>query len=126
MGLPLKLFNIFNTVPLDVKLKLEKTSYIDPDWDRLRSQLEELVRFVRSRIEKAQIGVWNKPSNSREQRATFSVEYERDFLTDSAAYIYLVYGHKLIHIDVSVALLPNDRFTWPLSTLRYARGKRGR
>jgi hypothetical protein len=106
-GHPLKVFN-FNTVPLDVnlKLRLEKALYIDPDWDRLRSQLEQLVRLVRSRIAKVQIGVWYKPSNSRGQRRTFSVEYERDFLSNSAAYICLDYGQKLIHIDVSATLHP--------------------
>jgi hypothetical protein len=112
MGRPLKFLNVFTPVPLDVKLELGKTLLIDPDWDRLRSQLDELVPLIRSRIEKVQIGVvWYKPSNSREQRSTFSVEYECGFLSNSTAYKYLVYEHQLIHIDVSVTLLPNDRFT---------------
>jgi RNA-dependent RNA polymerase len=122
-GRPLRVFNLFNTVPLDVKQTLEKALYIDPEQDRLRAQIEGEARLVRLRIAKVQFGVWYKPSDSHSQRRSFSVEHEREFLTNSAAYISLVYEHKLIHIDVSATLLPSDRFTLPLPTLRSGRGK---
>jgi RNA-dependent RNA polymerase len=102
----LKIFNLFKTVPQDVKQTLEKALYIDPERDRLRSQIEEQARLVRARIAKVQFGVWYRPSDSPSPRRTFSIEHERDFLSNSAAYVYVVYEHKLIHIDVSAILLP--------------------
>jgi RNA-dependent RNA polymerase len=104
-GGPLKVFNLFKTVPPDVKQTLQKALYIDPEQDRLRSHREEQAQLVRSRIAKVQFGVWYMASDSRVQRRTFSVEHERDFLSNSAAYISLVYEHKLIHIDVSATVL---------------------
>jgi RNA-dependent RNA polymerase len=105
-GDPLRIFNLFNTVPLDVKQTLEKALYIDPEKDRLRSQIEEQAQLFRARIAKVQFGVWYRPSDSPSPRRTFSIEHERDFISKSAAYIYVVYEHKLIHIDVSATLLP--------------------
>ena len=104
-GRLLRVFNLFNTVPLDVKQTLEKAFYIDPERDRLRSQIEEQAGLVRLRIAKVQFGVWYRPSDSPSPRRTFSIEHERDFLSNSAAYICVVYDHKLIHIDVSATLL---------------------
>lgn len=103
-GRILRVFNLFNTVPLDVKQTLEKALYIDPEKDRLRSQIEEQARLVRARIAKVQFGVWYRPSDSPSANRTFSIEHERDFLSNSAAYIYVVYEHKMIHIDVSATL----------------------
>jgi RNA-dependent RNA polymerase len=110
-GRRLKAFNLFKTVPLDVRHRLEKALYIDPEQERQRYQIEYQAKLVRPRIAKVQFGVWYKPSNSRGKRRAFSVEYERDFLSNSAAYISLVYEHKLIHIDVCATLLLNYRPT---------------
>jgi RNA-dependent RNA polymerase len=104
-GEPLRIFNLFNTVPKDVKQTLEKALFVDPEKDRLRSQIEEEVQRVRARIAKVQFGVWYRPSDSPSPKRTFSIEHERDFLSNSAAYAYVVYEHKLIHIDVSATLL---------------------
>jgi RNA-dependent RNA polymerase len=110
-GCPLRLFRTDNQVPLDVKQVLEKALYIDPDHDKLRTQIEERARSVRSRIAKVQFGVWYKQSPSDSPGTgsgrSFSVEYERDFLRNSAAYLYVVYEHKLFRIDVSATLRPN-------------------
>lgn len=105
-GSPLRIFNLHNTVPLDVKQTLEKALFIDPERDRQRTQIEEKARLVRLRIAKIQFGVWYRPSDSPGSRRAFSIEHEREFLSKSAAYVYVVYEHKLIHIDVSAALLP--------------------
>jgi RNA-dependent RNA polymerase len=101
----LRVFNLFNTVPLDVKQTLEKGLYVDPEKDRLRSQIEQQAQLVRARIAKVQFGVWYRPSDSPSSRRAFSIEHERDFLSNSAAYVNVVYEHKLIHIDVSATLL---------------------
>jgi RNA-dependent RNA polymerase len=105
-GSPLRIFNLFNTVPFDVKQTLDKALYIDPERDRQRSQIEEQARLVRARIAKVQFGVWYRPSDSPSPRRAFSIEHEREFLSKSAAYIYVVYEHKLIHIDVSATYFP--------------------
>ena len=103
-GRRLKIFKTYNNVPPDVKQTLEKALYIDPEQDKLRSQIEEQSKLVRLRIDRVQFGVWYKPSGPHGQRRSFSVEHEREFLSNSAAYIYIVYEHKLLHIDVSATL----------------------
>ncbi|KAI9452162.1 RdRP-domain-containing protein [Russula earlei] len=98
-GRHLRLFNAHRSVPFPVQQTLEKALYIDPDRDRLRSHMEYQARQVRLRIARLQFGVWYKPSNSPGKGRSFSVEYERDFLRQSSAYISVVYEHKLVHID---------------------------
>jgi hypothetical protein len=91
-----------------VRQVLEKALYIDPDQERFRGQIEESAQRVRPRIAVIQFGVWYKPSDSPGQGRSFSVEYEREFLRNSAAYISVVYEHKIVHIDVStVRPIPN-------------------
>ncbi len=75
-GSPLRIFNLFNTVHLNVKQTLEKALYIDPERDRQRSQIEEQARLVRARIAKLQFGVWYRPSDSPGPRRAFSIEHE--------------------------------------------------
>ena len=104
-GRPLKMFRSYNHVPGDVKQVLEKALYIDPEQDKRRTQIEDRAHSVRLRIAKVQFGVWYKPSNSPGAGRSFSIEYERDFISQSAAYLYVVYEHKLIRIDVCVTLL---------------------
>ncbi|KAI0284855.1 RNA dependent RNA polymerase-domain-containing protein, partial [Russula brevipes] len=92
-GRPLRAFNLYNSVRRDAL-------YIDPDQERFRGQIEESARRVRPRIASIQFGVWYKPSDSPSQGRSFSVEYEREFLRNSAAYISVVYEHKIVHIDI--------------------------
>jgi RNA-dependent RNA polymerase len=103
-GKPLKLFKTDNTVPPDIKQVLEKALYIDPDHDKRRNQVEDRAHQVRLRVAKVQFGVWYKQSDSPGSGRSFSVEYERDFLRHSAAYLYVVYEHKLIRVEVSPVL----------------------
>ena len=105
-GRPLPLIKTNKSVPPHVKQVLEKALYIDPDQERLRIQTEEQARQLRLQIEKVQFGVWYKSSNSPGPGRSFSVEYERDFLRNSAACLNVVYEHKLIRINVNAALLP--------------------
>jgi RNA-dependent RNA polymerase len=104
-GRPLKLFRSDNHVPADVKQVLEKALYIDPEQDKRRTQIEDHAHSVHLRIAKVQFGVWYKPSNSPGAGRSFSIEYEREFISPSVAYLYVVYEHKLIRIDVCVTLL---------------------
>ena len=100
-----KLYRSDNDVPPDVKQVLEKALYIDPEQDKRRTQIEDRAHSVRLRIAKVQFGVWYKPSDSPGAGRSFSIEYEREFISQSAAYLYVVYEHKLIRIDVCVTLL---------------------
>jgi RNA-dependent RNA polymerase len=124
-GRRLKIYNLYKSVPLDVKQTLEKAPYIDPEKDRLRSQIEEQARLVRARIAKVQFGVWYRPSDSPSPRRSFSIEHERDFLSSSAAYIYVVYEHKLIHIDVSATLISHLYIDLSSPRLDRTEGDRG-
>ena len=104
----LRLNRTDNHVPSDVKQVLEKALYVDPDKDKLRTQTEDRAHEVRLRIAIVQFGVWYKASNSPGTGRSFSIEYERNFLDQSAAYLFMVYEHKLIRIDVSATLLVWD------------------
>jgi RNA-dependent RNA polymerase len=104
-GRPLRLFRTDNHVPSDVKQVLEKALYVDPDKDKLCMQTEDCARAVHLRIAIIQFGTWYKASNTPGTTRSFSVEYERNFLNHSAAYLFMEYEHKLIRIDVRVTLL---------------------
>ena len=108
-GRRLKIFRTYDDVPPDVKQTLEKVLYIDPERDKLRSQIEEQSKLVRLRIARVQFGVWYKSSDPDGKRRRFSVEHEREFLSNSAAYIDLQYERKLIRIDVRATLLAQSR-----------------
>lgn len=123
-GHPLRIYKSYNTVPPDVKQVLEKALYIDPEKDKLRTQIEERAHSVRLRIAKVQFGVWYKPSNSPGAGRSFSIEYERDFISQSAAYLYVVYEHKLIRVDVCATLLSaQSRLHLKFPSLRLVRGR---
>jgi len=116
-GYPLRLFDAHQDVSPNVKQIIERALYIDPDQERLRKQIEDKAREVRLGIEKLQFGVWYKPSNSPGKGRSFSIEYERDFLQQSAAYVSVVYEQKLIHIDVSTSTQPPRNFTYPFTQI---------
>ena len=99
-GRPLKLFRSDNHIPPDVKQVLEKALYIDPEQDKRRTRIKDRAHSVHLRIAKVQFGVWYKPSNSSVAGRSFSIEYERDFMGQSSAYLHVVYEHKLIRVDV--------------------------
>jgi RNA-dependent RNA polymerase len=101
-GRPLRIFNANQKVPFDVKQELEKARYIDPDQDKQHTQKEDYCSQVRLRIAHVQIGVWYRDPNAPpNQGRAFSIEYQREFLRQSAAYLTVVYEHNLIRIDVS-------------------------
>jgi RNA-dependent RNA polymerase len=112
-GRALRIFSVRRNIHTRVNETLEKALYIGPEQDKCRTQIEEEARLVHLRIAQVQFGVWYKPSNSltNEGRA-FSVEYERECLRQSAAYISVVYEHKLIHIHVSTTLLATNPQTF--------------
>lgn len=112
-GHPLRIFRAHDRkVPPDVRQTLEKARYIDPDQDKLHTQKKDYASQVRLRIANIQFGVWYRDPNAPQgQRRAFSVEYEREFLRHSAAYITVVYEHGLIRIDVSVTLSVDARIT---------------
>jgi len=99
-----------NTVPPDVKQVRDHVRYND-DLEqnrrlKLRTRIEDLTHLVYLRIAKVQFGVWYNPSNSPGTGRSFSVEYERDILRQSAAYLSVVYEHKHIRIEVRANLFP--------------------
>ena len=101
----LRVFSTNHEVPPDVKYKLEKALYVDPKQVKERQKIEDKARQpeFRLRIAKVQFGVWytQPESNSLPKNRTFSVEYEREYINQSAAYLHIVYERRLICIDVS-------------------------
>ena len=110
-GQPLKIFNLFKSLPLDVKQTFENALYIDPERVRLGSQIDEYTRPC-ARITKVQFGVWYRPSDSPSPRRSFSIVHERDFQSKlRGVHTRRCKEHKLIHIDVSAT------FYFPISIL---------
>lgn len=105
-----------NTVPPspDVKRVRERVWQNDLDQDmhlKLHTRIEDLTHLVYLRIAKIQFGVWYNSSNFPGTGISFSVEYERDVLRQSAAYLSVVYEHKQIRIEVRTTYsLFNCRF----------------
>jgi RNA-dependent RNA polymerase len=104
-GKPLRVYNNHQHAPWEVNQRLERARYIDPDQDRKYDQKKDYCSQVRLRVATIQVGVWYRDPNApQKQRRSFSVEYEREFLRQSAAYINVVYEHGEICIDVSATL----------------------
>ncbi|KAH9014012.1 RdRP-domain-containing protein [Lactarius hengduanensis] len=100
-GQPLHVLNAHRKVSYDVKQTLEKARYIDPDQEKLSTQKREYASQIRLRIANIQIGVWYRdPSAPQNRRRAFSIEYEREFIHQSAAYITVVYDYSHIRIDI--------------------------
>ncbi|KAH8995448.1 RdRP-domain-containing protein [Lactarius akahatsu] len=99
----LRLFKTHRELPPDVEYKLEKALYVDPNQEKERQKIEDKARQARLRIAKVQFGVWytQPKSNSRPNHGRiFSIEHEREFVSQSAAYINIVYERRLICIDI--------------------------
>ena len=80
----------------------QRTAYIDHG--QATRRIKERARQVHLNIDvvKVQPGMWYREINAvPNQVRKFSVEYERDFLRNGAAFIHLVKKHGLICIDVS-------------------------
>lgn len=103
-GRALRLFRTSRQVSPLVKQQLEKALYVGPEKEKQRKTIENQARQVRLRIAKVQFGVWYRQPNSPPNHGrAFSIEYEHDFLSQSEAYISVVYEHKLIRIEVGIS-----------------------
>jgi RNA-dependent RNA polymerase len=101
-GRALRLFRTSRKVSPLVKQQLEKALYVGPEKEKQRKAIESQARGVRPRLAKVQFGVWYRQPNSPPNHGReFSIEYERDFLTNSEAYVSVVYEHKLICVEVN-------------------------
>jgi RNA-dependent RNA polymerase len=115
-GCPLRISNAHRSLPLDLKMTLEKVHHIDSDQDRLYTQKQDYCEQVRLRIAKVQFGVWHTvPSAPQAQRRAFSIEYQLRVPRPSAAHITVVYEHGLIRIGVSTTLSLYARISDALS-----------
>ena len=102
-GRALRLFRTSRPVSPLVKQQLEKALYVGPEKEKQRNSIESHARQVYLRIAKVQFGVWYRQPNSPPNHGrAFSIEYENNFLSQSEAYISVVYEHKLIRIEVGI------------------------
>lgn len=94
----------FKTHLLQVAQTLEKTPYLDPDIEEEREKTLHTLDVGIS-VAKVQFGVYYraldaKPSSSR----TFSNEYDISYRDKSAGIVSFEYEHKLIRIEVRLAV----------------------
>lgn len=99
----LRLFRTSRKVSPLEKQQLEKALYVGPEKEEQRKTIESKAREVRPRLSKVQFGVWHRRQNSHGRE--FSIEYEREFLSNSEAYVSVVYEHK--HILIEVGTIPS-------------------
>jgi RNA-dependent RNA polymerase len=86
-----------------VRQQLEKAFYVGPEKEKRRKTIESQATQVHLRIAKVQFGVWYRQPNSPPNHGrAFSIEYEHDSLSQSEAYISVVYEQKLIRIEVGI------------------------
>ncbi|KAK0228867.1 RNA dependent RNA polymerase-domain-containing protein [Armillaria fumosa] len=88
----------------DVALTLQRTPFVNPDieeeWEDKCRQLD-----VRIRVDVVQFGAYYRPSypTSPKQRLAsraYSIEWERDYAVNGAAWLKFEYEHKLIRITL--------------------------
>ena len=99
----LRLFRTSRKVSPLEKQQLEKALYVGPEKEKQRKTIEFKAREARPRLSKVQFGVWHRRQNSHGRE--FSIEYEREFLSNSEAYVSVVYEHK--HILIEVGTIPS-------------------
>lgn len=101
-GRSLRLFRTSRPVSPLVKQQLEKALYVGPEKEKQRTTIESQTGQA-LRITKVQFGVWYRQPNSPPNHGrAFSIEYEHDSLSQSEAYVSVVYEHKLIRIEVGI------------------------
>jgi RNA-dependent RNA polymerase len=102
-GRALRLFRTSRQISPLVKQQLEKAFYVGPEKEKQRKTIESQARQVYLRIAKVQFGVWyRQPKSPPNHGRAFSIEYEHDFLSQSAAYISVVYEHNVIRVEVGI------------------------
>jgi len=88
-------------VPEEKRKTAENAPYISPEQEyEVFKRVNELQ--TRLRVAKVQLGVWYRPpqTGSTPPDRSFSIEYQRDYSSESAAYIQAVYEHKLLSVEV--------------------------
>lgn len=90
----------------DIAVTLEKTPYINPDLEEEHQKkvldLQDLLR-----VDAIQFGFFYRPkypSNDREPLTprAFSIEWERNYVTESIGWLAFEYDHKLIRLKVFI------------------------
>jgi hypothetical protein len=70
-------------------------------------QIENQAKHARLKVAKVQFGVWYRnPDALPDQGRSFSIEYERDFPRNGAAYIQIAHELGLFRISVSGKFRP--------------------
>ncbi|KAF8151715.1 RNA dependent RNA polymerase-domain-containing protein [Crassisporium funariophilum] len=93
---------------------LQKTPYVNPDKEEERQEkLAKLDSTLRVAI--VQFGVFHRPKYpTRSEEALsprdFSIEWERDYVKDSCAWITVDYDHKLIRMTLGDELTEKDGY----------------
>ncbi|KAK0463788.1 RNA dependent RNA polymerase-domain-containing protein [Desarmillaria tabescens] len=102
-----------------VALTLQRTPFVNPDieeeWEDKCRQLD-----LRIRIDAVQFGAYYRPSypTSPKQRLAsraYSIEWERDYAMNSAAWLKFEYKHKLIRITLGNETTENEGQTIAIS-----------
>ncbi|KAI6122348.1 RNA dependent RNA polymerase-domain-containing protein [Pisolithus croceorrhizus] len=98
-------------VDTGVEMTLEKAPFIDPDIERQRQ--EKLIALQDGFVVcKVQIGTFYRPDNARpnDPRA-FSIEWEKDLVRKSMAWLNFEYDHKLMRIEIGDSTMESTRYS---------------
>ncbi|KAI6013327.1 RNA dependent RNA polymerase-domain-containing protein [Pisolithus microcarpus] len=98
-------------VAMVLEMTLEKAPFIDPDIERERQKKLVALQdgFV---VCKVQIGIFYRPDNARpsDPRA-FSIEWEKDLVRKSMAWLNFEYDHKLMRIEIGHSTMEATRYS---------------
>jgi RNA-dependent RNA polymerase len=103
-GRKLKFYRRSKPPPPGLVETLSKTPYINPD---LEEERQDKLRALETkfRVDAVQFGIFYQPrypatENEPLSPRAFSVEWEREYIKDSSAWLRFDYDHKLIRITV--------------------------
>ncbi|KAK1227232.1 hypothetical protein PQX77_009776 [Marasmius sp. AFHP31] len=98
-------------------LTLQRTPYIDPDVEERHAQkLFDLQCSLR--VDKVQFGVFFRPSSGvggQAKSREFSIEWERDYVKESTAWLSFEYDHKLIRIKLGNSMTEHTGYSVAIS-----------
>jgi RNA-dependent RNA polymerase len=107
-GHKLRFYRSARKVSEEEKQILDNALYIGPEQEQTRWLILAHLQ-TRIRVARVQFGVWYRPESQhpggKVMDRIFSVEYERDYTEKSAAYVEIVYDHKLMKLEVRTNIL---------------------
>ncbi|KAA1469188.1 RdRP-domain-containing protein [Dentipellis sp. KUC8613] len=106
----LKIYYSDKRVPPFLKQELEKAMFVPPE---KAEEVDEIMHILDQPLQvgKVQFGAWYKPDLLPKTSRIFSIEYERDYITGSAAYLSVEYITRAIRIQLGERMTEEQSYS---------------